>query len=109
MKRIISTLCLSVVCSSLWANPVTGTISSITIETEESHFKRAGYVSLQISGAHTGPKCTFLYLSPKDKSAIGFSQEAFVHNVEVKVFYKEDVQAPWGIGACPIETIVASK
>ena len=109
ITRVLFTIATLTVCAPLCANPISGKISNIILETEDSHFKMAGYVSLQLSGQTTGPKCTFLYLSPKDSAAISFAQQAFIHNIKVKVFYKEESQAPWGIGACAIKTIEARK
>ena len=104
MKRISTLLLAGLVCCPVWANPISGKISSIRYETQLGHIDRAGYVSLQISGHITGPKGTFLFLSPEDKTAISLVQLAYANDFEIEVFYDE-TKAPWGIGACPIRTI----
>lgn len=108
MLRIVLVLFASFIGSMAWANPVSGAITRIVFETEQSHFQRVGYVSIQIADQDTGRECAFLYLSPEDESAIAFVQEAFVQGLEIRVYYEEKL-APWGLGACPIKTIEAIK
>jgi hypothetical protein len=92
----------------VFADSVSGKISTIRIEAQEGTFNRVGYVVIRIAGAKTQLGCGFLYLSPEDKSAISLVQNAFVHDLDVKVIYDKE-NAPWGMGACPITTVWVTK
>lgn len=95
----------STINSIAMAGTVSGTVTLLRAHTNEHDTVSVRqYTAFQVSIPLESP-CTWLYISPEDKSTLSFLLAARASASPVTIHYHTTVSAPWHSGSCAVYAV----